>query len=137
MTVVQPSGPGTEVECPSCGHKDAYAGDAAVEVIHCTECHARIAFGELAHNWTNVPDEDARFIRVRIEQVVGARSERFFELKIDRQRARAIAVDILSVCPEPESPQQILPLDALDPAQPEFWTDPRGLCAGNDPARSE
>jgi hypothetical protein len=93
--MIQPEGPGTTVTCPSCSHADVYPGDAKAEVITCDQCRARIAYGHLMPRWVNEPATDPRFIKIKVGD---------FVLTLDREFARTIALDILSVCPAPVRP---------------------------------
>lgn len=93
--MIQPAGPGTAVTCPTCGHEDVYPGDASAEVITCDQCGARLAFGTVSPRWTNLPAADARFLHMSIDG---------HDVVVDRAFARAVALDILSVCPEPVAP---------------------------------
>lgn len=99
---IQPAGPGTTVTCPACGHQDEYPGDASLEVVTCDQCRSRLAYGVLTPRWTHLPAIDPRFLRVRIAGTI--------EILLDRDYARAIALDALSVCPPPAKPEAPKPL---------------------------
>ena len=96
---IQPGGPGTAVTCPQCGKADIYEGDAESELLHCDYCKAALAYGVLMPKWTNEPHEDARFLRMKVEAAKGT----VVTLTLERSYARAVALDILSVCPAPEN----------------------------------
>jgi hypothetical protein len=65
----------------------------AAEVVSCSECGARIAYGTLMPAWRNLPAPDKRFLQIQIGETA---------FVVDRQLARMAALDILSVCPPPE-----------------------------------
>lgn len=91
--------PGDTLVCPTCDHKAPIAGKPADQILLCSECGTRIAYGVAQPRVFVEPSP--KFITLRLAGVAirtkaGDRVE-LADLQIDRQYAKQIGLNILSV----------------------------------------
>lgn len=98
--------------CPACGHQADFEGEPHREILNCTECRSRIAYGVLMPRVVVEPHKDKRFVIVRVETVAnGQRS--LVEHVLDKQFGHAVAKDIASITAPPRPLVQLaLPDDS-------------------------
>jgi hypothetical protein len=79
-----------EFECPRCGHESTFDGDILHEIVSCSECNARIAYGSLQARLVVVKHSDPRFISLKIDEK---------EVVLDLELAHLLGLNIISICP--------------------------------------
>lgn len=88
--------------CPACGHVADFEGEPHREVLHCTECRARIAWGVLMPRVVVEPHRDRRFAILRFCTVANGQSA-IVEHVLDKEFAFQVAKEIASITAPPKS----------------------------------
>jgi hypothetical protein len=90
--------PAVRWQCLHCGDTDDYVGakPPGEDVVRCDRCLGVTAYGRRLPRCTIEPDADPRFVIMRLDTL---------EVPLLREYARAIALDLLSVCPETPTSQ--------------------------------
>lgn len=78
--------------CPKCGHQDTSPTPLSEAVFRCSECEARIAYGEIMPRVALVPSADGRWFTLRFEN-----GPTISEHKIDRGLLASLTTNALSV----------------------------------------
>lgn len=85
--------------CPACQHTAPYR-DARREVVNCSECGSRIAFGVAMPRVFVEPCDDRRFVSVRFQMWDAATKSwvSAFATTVDKDYGRAIWHNVDSIC---------------------------------------
>lgn len=85
--------------CPACGHTAPY-GNPHADVLRCSECESRIAYGVPMPRVVVEPCGDRRFVKLRFESWdKGVKAWRaVYEAVVDRGYGLAIWHNVQSIC---------------------------------------
>jgi hypothetical protein len=93
--------------CPACGDTKPCEFEPHREVLNCTECGARIAYGILMPRVTVEPHKDRRFVTVRVETIANGQRATV-EHVLDKAFGFACAREIASITAPPKPLIQVV-----------------------------
>lgn len=85
--------------CPACAHTSPY-GNARGEVLRCSECTSRIAFGRAMPRVVVQPCEDRRFVQITFSTWDEASNDwkAAYTTTVDKDYGQAIWHNVQSIC---------------------------------------
>jgi hypothetical protein len=90
----------TAMTCPFCHDVSDFDGEPQRQVLTCTECGARIAWGVLMPRVVVEPHVDKRFIVVRVQTVANGQAA-IVQHVLDKEFAHQVAREIASITAPP------------------------------------
>ncbi len=90
---------GPAFTCPACAHTAPY-GNATGEVLRCSECTSRIAFGRAMPRVIVQPCDDRRFVSIKFQSwsVEAHDWVTAHEAEVDKDYGQAIWHNVQSIC---------------------------------------
>ena len=85
--------------CPACAHTSPY-GNARGEILRCSECTSRIAFGQAMPRVIVQPSNDRRFVTLTFQHWSPETHDwvTAYEAQVDHDYGRAIWHNVQSIC---------------------------------------